>query len=273
MSAKIRSVRIRTRGAPVQDGIITEDAASRHHLLIGFDQSKVLDRKTAVVGNGLLGSLFAMAKIRQGNGLTMLVDPDIVEKSNLVRQLYFPEDIGSPKPLCLARNLEQHAPFEQSIWGCWMRGEEYLDALRRGEMPRPDELFVGIDAKLSTLEIANFVRNISDPPIHTVFAKISSDADAGFVFVQDTDQGAPCINCRFRYDEDHEDNPCPVGSSIEIGLVVAGFAVYASHSLYMDRPRHWNYRDFSLGGDFAKPPVWIPQREDCPVCTGTWRSG
>lgn len=58
-----------------------------------------------VIGAGGLGSNVAMMLARSGIRNLTLIDPDIVDASNLNRQTYFPGDVGSPKVLALARHL------------------------------------------------------------------------------------------------------------------------------------------------------------------------
>ncbi|MBN2359953.1 MAG: sulfur carrier protein ThiS adenylyltransferase ThiF [Deltaproteobacteria bacterium] len=59
----------------------------------------------AVAGCGGLGSNAAVALVRAGVGTLILVDPDVVEASNLNRQHFFQADIGRPKVEALADHL------------------------------------------------------------------------------------------------------------------------------------------------------------------------
>ena len=58
-----------------------------------------------IIGAGGLGSNVAMMLARSGVRQMTLIDPDIVDASNLNRQAYFPDDVGNPKVLALARHL------------------------------------------------------------------------------------------------------------------------------------------------------------------------
>lgn len=64
-----------------------------------------------IAGAGGLGSHVANALTRLGVGRLLLVDYDIVEPSNLNRQLYRVEDIGLPKVEVLAAELERISPL------------------------------------------------------------------------------------------------------------------------------------------------------------------
>lgn len=62
--------------------------------------------RVVVIGVGGLGSPAATALARAGVGLLRLVDPDVVERSNLPRQpLYDDGDVGTPKVAAAARRL------------------------------------------------------------------------------------------------------------------------------------------------------------------------
>jgi sulfur carrier protein ThiS adenylyltransferase len=63
-----------------------------------------------IAGCGGLGSNAAASLVRAGIGRLILVDPDVVEASNLNRQYYFTEDIGMPKVDALARRLRAVNP-------------------------------------------------------------------------------------------------------------------------------------------------------------------
>ncbi len=63
-----------------------------------------------VIGAGGLGSNVAMMLARSGIRQMTIADPDIVDASNLNRQAYFPDDVGTPKVLALARHLTALEP-------------------------------------------------------------------------------------------------------------------------------------------------------------------
>lgn len=82
---------------------------SRQILLSQIDfsgQEAVSAASVTIVGCGGLGSMIALYLAGAGVGAIMLVDDDIVEVSNLHRQLAYREaDIGCPKSEALARQL------------------------------------------------------------------------------------------------------------------------------------------------------------------------
>lgn len=80
---------------------LTDDAAVRARLGLAH---------VAVVGCGGLGSNAAMILVRSGVRTLTLIDFDLVERSNLNRQLFFPDQLGQPKPTALADTLRRIAP-------------------------------------------------------------------------------------------------------------------------------------------------------------------
>ena len=79
----------------------TEDRYSRFRVLEGIGTAgmqRIRQARIAVVGIGGLGSVSARQLTSLGVGLVRVVDRDIVEVSNLQRQLlYTVNDIGTPK--------------------------------------------------------------------------------------------------------------------------------------------------------------------------------
>jgi sulfur carrier protein ThiS adenylyltransferase len=72
---------------------------------------KILSKKTVgIAGAGGLGSNAAVALARAGIGHLIIVDYDIVEKSNLNRQYYFLDQIGMKKVDALQKNIQRINP-------------------------------------------------------------------------------------------------------------------------------------------------------------------
>lgn len=88
---------------------------SRHILLSGFDvagQEKLLHAKVLVLGAGGLGCPLAMYLAASGVGSVLLADHDVVELSNLQRQIgHGTVDIGRSKTDSLADTLSALNPF------------------------------------------------------------------------------------------------------------------------------------------------------------------
>ncbi len=71
----------------------------RQELILGKGNQKKVDKSTvAIVGIGALGTVATELLVRAGVGNLILIDRDIVEESNLQRQLLFTEkDVGKSK--------------------------------------------------------------------------------------------------------------------------------------------------------------------------------
>jgi sulfur carrier protein ThiS adenylyltransferase len=86
------------RWAPVAPG---DDAAVR---------ARLAGSRVSIVGCGGLGSNSAMMLVRAGVRSLTLVDHDVVEESNLNRQMFFRDQLGMPKTQALAQTLRRIEP-------------------------------------------------------------------------------------------------------------------------------------------------------------------
>ncbi len=74
-------------------------------------QKRFAEASVAICGLGGLGSNIALHLARAGVGSLYLIDFDQVDISNLNRQQYFPEQIGTDKSEALKENLLRIAPY------------------------------------------------------------------------------------------------------------------------------------------------------------------
>jgi sulfur carrier protein ThiS adenylyltransferase len=68
-------------------------------------RSALAEKTVGIIGLGGLGSNAAMMLLRSGVLRFVLADHDVVEESNLNRQLFFPDQLGRPKTEALAETL------------------------------------------------------------------------------------------------------------------------------------------------------------------------
>jgi sulfur carrier protein ThiS adenylyltransferase len=73
-------------------------------------RARLGDATVGIIGLGGLGSNAAMLLLRSGVRRFVLADPDVVEESNLNRQLYFPDQLGRLKTDALAETLLRIEP-------------------------------------------------------------------------------------------------------------------------------------------------------------------
>ena len=98
------------------DGVAPGDLARRFDRQVRFaplgrqGQANLVSARVLVVGCGALGGVLAQTAFRSGVGELVLVDRDVVELSNLPRQVLFDERHardGTPKALAARETLEQ----------------------------------------------------------------------------------------------------------------------------------------------------------------------
>ncbi|MER6715523.1 MULTISPECIES: ThiF family adenylyltransferase [unclassified Streptomyces] len=93
--------------------------------------ARLREASVAVLGLGGLGSLVALMLAAAGVGRLRLVDGDVVEESNLVRQiLYFPDQAdGTGKAEALAAQLRRFTPYtEVDVVPSYLSGPEDIAA-------------------------------------------------------------------------------------------------------------------------------------------------
>jgi len=97
-------LRWNAEGLPIDAGLLDADAAERYsrHLLLpevgAVGQDKLAHARVALIGAGGLGSPSALYLAAAGVGTLTLIDDDVVDKSNLQRQvLHTDARIGTPK--------------------------------------------------------------------------------------------------------------------------------------------------------------------------------
>ncbi|MGE4170158.1 MAG: ThiF family adenylyltransferase [Candidatus Margulisiibacteriota bacterium] len=96
---------------------LTEDQIERYsrHILLkdigGVGQEKILNAKVLIIGAGGLGAPIALYLAAAGVGTIGLVDGDVVDLSNLQRQvIHFTPDVGKPKVESAKEKIAQINP-------------------------------------------------------------------------------------------------------------------------------------------------------------------
>ncbi len=70
-------------------------------------QTSIINKNLIIIGCGGIGSILAQMLIRGGFETLTLIDNDLIDESNLQRQLYFENDIGKSKSKTLAKYLKK----------------------------------------------------------------------------------------------------------------------------------------------------------------------
>ena len=107
---------------------------SRHIILKevgGKGQQKLLDGKVLIIGAGGLGSPIALYLAAAGVGTIGIADADVVELSNLQRQIaHQTKDIGVPKVLSAREKMEAMNPdVRVNTYHAWISADNILDII------------------------------------------------------------------------------------------------------------------------------------------------
>jgi molybdopterin/thiamine biosynthesis adenylyltransferase len=202
----------------------------------------------------------APALVRKGIGALILLDPDVIEPSNLNRQYFWRGDIGLNKAETMARNLLDACTYPTHITGLPLSIEDAVDTGL--ELVSGDLAICGIDNNFGRVFASQYFR---DRQVQVIFTAVSRDADHGYIFVQD--KAGPCIGCVFPDIADDQSYPCPGTPAIsDILQLVGALVVYAVDTCLMERKRDWNYRTIHLASGGWDSARMVPAREACDVC-------
>lgn len=248
-----------SRTATRLEGKAMPGALDRHRGIAGYDQARLSSATVTLVGAGGLGGGIGLILVRKGVGALKIVDPDIVEPSNLNRQRFFRRDVGRYKAVALARNLKAECTHATALEGVPLSLEE---AIEGGMGLSCDVAICGVDNNPARIAASCFFRSHSTP---VVFTAVSADADHGYVFIQEV--AGPCLGCLFPDAINDEGFPCPGTPAIaDILHVMGAVAVYGVDTCLMARSRSWNYRRISLSGGSVDAASVIPVRAGCRLC-------
>ena len=153
---------------------------------------KIRSSHVAVVGVGGLGSFSSLLLVLNGVGRLTIIDPDIIEFSNLNRQiLYSPADVGLFKVEAAAEKLSEYASFVKiNSFPIYLNPENIEKTL-----DGVDIIVDGLD-NLSTRYLIN--RYSIRHKIPYVFAGVSGfEANLSFLSPPET----PCLECFYRGDD------------------------------------------------------------------------
>jgi len=238
-----------------------EEIYQRYQLIPGAQQHTLSQTHIDLIGCGGLGGEMGHGLVRKGIGHLTICDHDRVEVTNLARQQFYPEDVGKPKALALAKNLARQATSRTLIEG---HAHAFQELLAAGVPLSGHIAVVGVDNNATRIAAAEYYFARHTP---VIFLGVDRQAARGYVFVQTSQPTDPCFQCLYP-DAAHDQRllGC-AGASIEILKIMAGIALYAIDSLLMARPRPWNYKAVFLNqaGDGQQ---LIAQRAVCTLCGG-----
>lgn len=117
--------------------MFTEEQIERYsrHIILkevgGKGQQKLFDGKVLIIGAGGLGSPIALYLAAAGVGTIGIADADVVELSNLQRQIaHQTKDIGAPKVLSAKEKIEAMNPDVRiNTYHTWICADNILDII------------------------------------------------------------------------------------------------------------------------------------------------
>jgi molybdopterin/thiamine biosynthesis adenylyltransferase len=235
--------------------------ADRQKKVPGFSQEAFSELTVLVVGAGALGGEIAEGLVRKGVGTVRILDFDTVELSNLNRQFFFVQDVYRPKAWALARNLEPHGALGTRIIAYNLSFE---NALVLGADLSCDVVISAVDDGRTRVAISRFA---CERGIPALFGGASEKADYANLFIQEV--GGACFACGFPGAESGERTPCPGSPAIkDLFKYLAGLALYAVDSLFMERPRTWNLHTLCPSDAAFTRSGRVERRAGCPICGG-----
>lgn len=241
MSSRLREVHKCSRVLPASpaDRSISEDQSSAP----GWDQERLSNSRVLIAGCGALGTPVAIHLARAGVGHLTVVDHDVVELSNLNRQLAFTaDDVGAPKAHVLGAFLKGQGFLGTEVVSYQCSVQNYFFGHEASSF---DLLVAAVDSQQTRFEMAQVAHGCEIPFISQ---GITLDGSGGYVFIQRV--GSACFGC-FAGTPTHGRTPCgglPITSPIcgEVG----SRAAFASSSLLMNIPFSWNlWRSFQASGE------------------------
>ena len=235
---------------------------SRQILLDGWDieaQEKLKLANVLVVGCGGIGCLSAELLARAGVGKITLIDADVIETSNLQRQIaYTPADLGFYKAEILAKRLMQINPYIEIVCLTTL-----LDAQNAGTLVAQQDLVLDGCDNFSTRYLVNqYCRQLNVPLLSA-----SAIGFQGQMFMVEGDSA--CYECLFPK-EDHANEGLRCAESGVLATTPVMIASLQAHHtlLYLGLNRSplkqklllWN------GLNMTQRIVNFDKDINCPLC-------
>ena len=236
---------------------------SRHILLDKLGSNgveKIRGCKTLIVGAGGLGCPAAQYLASAGIHNIRLIDPDIVEESNLPRQILFgSNDIGIHKVDAVKRILKNKLPEINII----------TERTKADETNLPDfiensDIVLDCSDKFETKQILNKVCFFKNRPLIIASA---IEWTGQLQIIDSRQKNTACYACLFDPDEKVEDAPCgaygvfstAVGT---IGLLQANEALKIASGITPSVGKMFLFDALEPSFDWVN----INKRKNCPVC-------
>ncbi|MFX0077977.1 MAG: ThiF family adenylyltransferase [Candidatus Hermodarchaeota archaeon] len=241
--------------------MVTEDRYSRFRVLEGIGVSgmqRIRQARVVVVGIGGLGSISARQLTSLGVGLVRVVDRDIVEVSNLQRQLlYTGNDIGTPKVEVAMKRLNMLNP------------DVNIEALALSVTEATaDRVVEGMDVVIDGLDSFKPRYALNRACIRQKVPYIFAGALSGVGNMTTILPGkTACLECVFSGIDEDQPNCTTVGIYPTVLGVIANLQVQEALRIILgNTPLLANQLLMFDINRFQLDQIPIQQHDDCPVC-------
>ena len=244
------------------EGVDWRERFSRQIVLpqMGEEGQLALGRATVViVGAGGLGTTSAETLVRMGLGHVRIIDPDVVELSNLHRVRAFGEsDVGRPKVQVLADRLTRL--IEGPI----------IEPVRQRLVPANAlELMNGADVVLDGLDNMADRYLVNDACLELDVPWVYGGVLATGGLVAPFLPGGPCLRCLFPEPPDDDALPTTATAGIHPSLpaLVSSVQVAQATRIVLGQEGGASLLAMDMWSDDWRV-VSLSRRQDCPACVG-----
>jgi molybdopterin/thiamine biosynthesis adenylyltransferase len=263
VKARVRSENRQT--IPAASSSPTELERNARHIILreigGQGQKRLKEARVLVIGAGGLGSPALQYLAAAGVGTIGVIDDDVVENSNLQRQVIHTDDrIGMPKVFSAEKAMREQNPFVT-----------VRPFHRRLEAEIAGDLFADFDLILDGTDDATsrYLANETAVRLKKPLISAAISQWEGQISVFDPARGTPCYRCVFPEPAAAGLAPsCAEGGVLGPlpGVMGAMMAVEAVKVLAETGEPLWNRMMIydALYGEVRI--IGIKRREDCPVC-------
>ncbi|HKV86791.1 MAG TPA: molybdopterin-synthase adenylyltransferase MoeB [Candidatus Dormibacteraeota bacterium] len=249
------------------NGKFTPDQVARYarHLILpevgGAGQRKLLSSSVLLLGAGGLGSPAAMYLAAAGVGKVGILDFDVVDASNLQRQLlHGHDDIGRTKVESAAETLRNLNPDVEVV-----AINEHLNSETATRIFQPYDVIIDGTDNFPTRYLANDAAHfLAKPLVHGSIFRFE-----GRLAVFDSAKGTGCYRCLFP----EPPPPGSVQSCAEAGVfgvlpgIIGSMMAFETIKYLLDigKPMIGRYLLFE-GEDMTFRELKLRQNKECPLC-------
>lgn len=222
-------------------------------------QRKLRDASVAVIGIGGLGCPVSLYLTAAGVGRLKLIDADVVDESNLNRQvLHWTNDIGRPKPESAMEKLKQLNPEVEIDIACARLTEGNVDEL----LGDADVLVDALDNFATRFIVNSYAVRSAKPLFHGAIWGLEGRATT--ILPGQT----ACLNCIFKAPPPVETFPV-VGTTPGLIAMIQATEVlkYLTGIGQLLLNRYLIYD----GSTMSFHTIKLRRDPNCPVCAAVWR--